>query len=173
MHGASAFSAARADRRHAARDRKHGCATRALKRGWCASARSRASARDGFAHSAVGTSSSCTAATFRRVRASAFLPVPPFSGAASEGGAAGARLPQHLPHPRVLPRLAGPGLSSSLSELREVLHESEPDSLPLSYVRLQSSDGGFGGRNGAPAIPRRFYAHCIPGGVKQDRSGGV
>jgi hypothetical protein len=95
-----------------------------LKRGWCASARSKASARDGCVHTTVGTSSSSTSEIFFNLRASDSSPFP---GTASDGGALlylpelrrslasgegeRERARQHPPHAAVL-RL---GRSSSLS----------------------------------------------------------
>ena len=69
-------------------------------------------------------------------------------------------MPQH-PARLVLPARAGPGLSSSLSELYEVL--ASLASLSLLYVRLQSSDGGRGARSGAPILRRP--CHCIAPGA--------
>jgi hypothetical protein len=163
--GRGRFSAASAIPRRAARASAHSRRRRTLKRGWCASARSSASARDGFGHSVVGTSSSCTAAIRRSERGSltklsfslsfSFC----FSGAASGGGSAGA-LPQQ-PRRWVWVSRAGPASSSELSEL----YESSLASLSLPAVRLQSSDGGRGGRSGLPAMRAPLYlGHCIAAG---------
>jgi hypothetical protein len=146
--------------------RTHSRRGRALKRGWCASARSRASARDGLAHSVVGISSSCIAATLRSERGSLttlscscsfFFPFSyslSFSlpGAASGGGSAGPLLPlqQSRRWVWVLRATSRPGRRSS-SELSE-LYEPSLASLSLSAVRLQSSDGARGGRSGLPAM---------------------